>query len=100
MKRGYEIESIEHAIGAIRNHSPRLHLYSQIMVGFPGETHEDFDAILSLLHELELNAIEVRNFIQRRGIVAASMPDQISYKTSLKRACKICKAFRQALRMG
>jgi len=100
MRRGYQVESIKHAVGAIRSHFPQIHLHSQIMVGFPGETDADFDATLSLLQELQLNDIEVYNFTPRRGTVAASMPNRISYKTSLKRAYKICKTFDHALRMG
>lgn len=70
------------------------------MVGFPDETSDDFCATLNLLRELEFDGIEGYNFTPRSGTPAAMMPNQIPFKTSLRRAYEICGTFDQALRMG
>ena len=100
MKRSYNAEEMKHAAMTIKNSFPSVNLHSQVLIGFPGETDDDFCATLNLLKEIEFDGIEVYNFTPRDGTLAATMPNQVPYKTSLKRAYEICKTFDNALRMG
>lgn len=57
---------------------PELDITSDIIVGFPGETYEDFLDTLSLVKEVEYSSLFTFIFSPRNGTPAAEMPDPIS----------------------
>ena len=57
---------------------PELDITSDIIVGFPGETYEDFLDTLSLIKEVEYSSLFTFIFSPRNGTPAATMPDPIS----------------------
>ena len=58
MRRGYRIEDYKEAILTLRREFPRLKIRTQIMVGFPGETEEEFQDTLRLLDEVSFDILE------------------------------------------
>jgi len=56
------------------------------MVGFPGETEEDFDATLQLLQSLPLLDLHVFKYSPRPGTPAASFPDQVDERVKNQRS--------------
>jgi tRNA-2-methylthio-N6-dimethylallyladenosine synthase len=100
MNRTYNVEGIKHAIETINTNYPLVNLHTQIMVGFPDETTDDFYDTFNLLKKLRFKEVEVYNFSPRQGTLAAKMPNQVPFKISLKRAYEICSTFDYALRMG
>ena len=85
MKRGYtalEYKSIIRKLRAIR---PDLCLSSDFIVGFPGETGEDFEKTRKLVEELEFDASFVFIYSPRPGTPAADLPDDTPHEVKVKR---------------
>ena len=59
---------------------PDLSLTSDIIVGFPGETYEEFCETLSLIREVEFTSLFTFIFSPRPGTRAAEMEDPVTYK--------------------
>ncbi len=62
---------------AARAHIPDLNLSSDIIVGFPGETEDEFQTSLDYVREIGFSRLHVFTYSQRPGTAAATMPDQI-----------------------
>ena len=60
---------------------PDVKLTSDVIVGFPGETYEDFKETLSLIKEVEFESLFTFIYSPRGGTPAAKMPDPISRET-------------------
>lgn len=71
------------------NEVPGIHLGTDIIVGFPGETDALFEASYKLLSKLPLANIHVFTFSAREGTPAATFPDQISKKVAKGRARRL-----------
>ena len=85
MRRGYRIEDYKEAIYTLRREFPELQIRTQIMVGFPGETEEEFQDTLRLLEEVNFNFVEVYQFQPRPNTEAVTMKDQIPEKVARRR---------------
>ncbi|EEG06904.1 tRNA (N6-isopentenyl adenosine(37)-C2)-methylthiotransferase MiaB [Pseudogulbenkiania ferrooxidans] len=85
MKRGYtalEYKSIIRKLRAIR---PDLCLSSDFIVGFPGETEDDFNATLKLVKDLEFDFSFVFIYSPRPGTPAANLPDDTPHEEKVRR---------------
>ena len=78
MNRKYTRAQYLSLVEQARERMPDLSLTSDIIVGFPGETREDFEDTLSLVKEVGYTALFTFLFSPREGTPAASMPDPIS----------------------
>ncbi len=78
MNRHYGREKYLEEVRLARSLMPDLVLTTDIIVGFPGETREDFDETLSLIEEVHYDAMFTFIFSPREGTPAASMPDPVS----------------------
>ncbi|NLZ38720.1 MAG: tRNA (N6-isopentenyl adenosine(37)-C2)-methylthiotransferase MiaB [Firmicutes bacterium] len=78
MNRGYTREHYLQLVEMIRQHEPDCALTTDIIVGFPGETEEDFAATLDLVDQVSYDAAFTFLYSPRSGTPAAEMPDQIS----------------------
>jgi MiaB/RimO family radical SAM methylthiotransferase len=85
MKRGYKIEDYKKAIRSLKEEFPKLQIRTQIMVGFPSETEDEFQDSLRLLDEIDFDFVEVYQFQPRPNTEAAGMKDQIPAKISRRR---------------
>jgi len=94
MKRGYKIEDYKKAILSLKKEFPKLQIRTQIMVGFPSETEEEFEDSLRLLDEIDYDFVEVYQFQSRPNTKAAGMKDQVPAKISRRR---YHKAYMKAL---
>ncbi|MDR3284974.1 MAG: tRNA (N6-isopentenyl adenosine(37)-C2)-methylthiotransferase MiaB [Treponema sp.] len=77
MNRKYSREQYLDRVRKIRERLPDASLSTDILLGFPGETGEDFDQTLSLLRQVRFEAAFMYYFNPREGTPAASMPGQI-----------------------
>ena len=75
MNRSYTREKYLEEIAAARKWMPDLVLTTDIIVGFPGETDEEFAETLSLCEEVRYDAMFTFIYSKRVGTPAASMPD-------------------------
>ena len=78
MHRGYTRERFIGIIEKLRKVKPDIGLTTDIIVGFPGETEEDFEQTLALCREVEFDNAYLFKYSQRRDTPAAAMPDQIA----------------------
>jgi tRNA-2-methylthio-N6-dimethylallyladenosine synthase len=77
MHRGYTRERFLEIIRKLRAVRPGIGLTSDVIVGFPGETEEDFEQTLSLCREVEFDNAYLFKYSQRKDTPAAAMPNQL-----------------------
>jgi tRNA-2-methylthio-N6-dimethylallyladenosine synthase len=71
MRRGYTVEDYRRLIAGIRDRIPEIALTTDVIVGFPGETEEQFQQTVALLAELRFDAVHVATYSPRPGTFAA-----------------------------
>ncbi|MEI7533831.1 MAG: tRNA (N6-isopentenyl adenosine(37)-C2)-methylthiotransferase MiaB [Verrucomicrobiae bacterium] len=77
MHRGYTREKFLGIIAKLRAAKPGIGITTDIIVGFPGETEEDFEQTLSLCREVQFDNAYIFKYSPRRDTPAADMPDQV-----------------------
>jgi len=77
MHRGYTRERFLTIVEKLRRIKPRIGLTTDIIVGFPGETEDDFLQTLSLVKEVRFDNAFVFKYSRRKDTPAASMPNQV-----------------------
>lgn len=77
MHRGYTRERFLGIIRKLRQARPEIGITTDIIVGFPGETEEDFEQTVSLCREVEFDNAYIFKYSSRRDTPAADMPDQV-----------------------
>lgn len=77
MRRGYTAAEYAARVRSITDHDGACGLGADVMVGFPGETEEDFADTLSLVTTLPFTYLHVFSYSPRRNTPAASMPDSV-----------------------
>ena len=85
MKRGYTALEYKSIIRRMRAVRPDLTLSSDFIVGFPGETDEDFAKLLKMVEELNFDNSFCFIFSARPGTPAANLTDDTPYEVKLKR---------------
>ena len=92
MHRGYTRARFLEIVQKLRRAQPAIGLTTDIIVGFPGETEEDFAETLSLVGEVEFDNAFVFKYSQRRGTPAADLPDQIPAAVIEERHARLLEA--------
>jgi len=77
MRRAYRIEDYRDAILTLKREFPNIQIRTQILVGFPGETEDEFQDTLRLLDEVDFDFVEVYGFQSRPNTEAAGMINQV-----------------------
>jgi threonylcarbamoyladenosine tRNA methylthiotransferase MtaB len=85
MKRRYSVSDYQRAVSLIRAQVPRAAITTDIIVGFPGETDEEFRESYELCRKLGFARIHVFPYSPRPGTEAAGMPDQVSARVKRER---------------
>ena len=80
MHRGYTREKFLSIIKKLRAAKPEIGITTDIIVGFPGETENNFEETLSLAREVQFDNAYIFKYSQRRDTPAADMPDQVPQK--------------------
>ncbi len=78
MNRRYTAEKYLRLIGYARDVMPDIAITSDIIVGFPGETEDDFERTIELLERVRFDSLFTFIYSKRRGTKAADMPDAFS----------------------
>ncbi len=86
MGRPYTADFYVDLVARLRKAVPALSLSTDVIVGFPGETEEDFQATLSLTRACRFSKIHVFPYSLRKGTPAASRTDQVSPEVKERRA--------------
>ena len=77
MNRGYTADRYREIIASAREIVPDIEIASDFIVGFPGETDEDFEATVSLVRECRFNQSFIFKYSPRERTKAAEMPDDV-----------------------
>ena len=77
MNRGVTREMIEGTINKLRSKIPQVAIRTSVMVGFPGETEEDFAELLDFVKTMNISHLGCFTYSKEEGTVAARMPDQV-----------------------
>ncbi len=85
MKRGYTAMEYKSTIRKLRAVRPDISLSSDFIVGFPGETEEDFGKMMKLIEDVGFDASFSFVFSPRPGTPAANLPDDTPQALKLKR---------------
>jgi len=89
MKRGHTVLEYKKKVRQLRAVRPDLSLSSDFIVGFPGETEEDFAATMRLVEELKFDHSFSFMYSPRPGTPAASLPDQIPLAVKKARLARL-----------
>ncbi|MCI5524135.1 MAG: tRNA (N6-isopentenyl adenosine(37)-C2)-methylthiotransferase MiaB [Spirochaetia bacterium] len=89
MNRKYTRESYLELIGKLKSRIPDLVLSTDIMLGFPGETQEDAEEVLTLMEEVKYESAFMYYYNPREGTPAARMENQIPLEEKKKRLQKV-----------
>jgi tRNA-2-methylthio-N6-dimethylallyladenosine synthase len=86
MKRGYTVDDYRSLVGRIRERVPEVSIATDIIVGFPGETEDQFMGTHRLLQELTLDVAHIATYSPRPNTSAASrLPDDVSNEEKERR---------------
>lgn len=89
MNRVYTVESYRDLVRRIREAVPEVSLTTDLIVGFPGETDEDFNELLDFLREIRFDAAYTFIYSKRSGTPAAKMEDQVPENLKKERLQKL-----------
>ena len=90
MNRHYDREKYLAAVEYAKSVMPELVLTSDVIVGFPGETEEEFEETISLIEKVRYDALFTFIFSPRHGTPAASMEDLTPKEEKNRRFDKLC----------
>lgn len=85
MNRKYDKKYFKEEIEKIRKVRPDISITTDVIVGFPGETEDDFNECVDFIKEINFSKLHVFPYSKRDGTVAAKMKDQIDGKVKKER---------------
>lgn len=89
MHRGYTRKRFLEIIEKLRSVKPEIGLTTDIIVGFPGETDEDFEETVSLVREVQFDNAYLFKYSPRKDTPAASMTDQVPLELREERHARL-----------
>ena len=89
MNRRYTTEEFRDVTKRLRSKFPNAALTTDIIVGFPGETDEEFNTTYEFLKEIAFYKMHIFKYSQRKGTKAAVMPNQVDGKIKEERSKKL-----------
>ena len=91
MNRHYDREKYLEAVNYAKSVMPELVLTSDVIVGFPGETEEEFEETVSLIEQVRYDSLFTFIFSPRTGTPAASMEDPTPKEEKNRRFDRLCE---------
>jgi tRNA-2-methylthio-N6-dimethylallyladenosine synthase len=85
MNRRYTAADYLEKVDYLRRIAPRVHLSSDLIVGFPGETEEDFARTMEMLERVRFDSLFSFKYSPREGTRAADLPDDVPEEVKLRR---------------
>ena len=89
MKRRYTTEEYKTIVDRLRAAIPNVSTTTDVIVGFPGETNEEFDKTYEFLKDIELTHMHIFKYSPRKGTPAATMENQVDPSTKHERSEKL-----------
>ena len=85
MNRKYDVAYFKDKIKKIRSIRPNISITTDVIVGFPNETEDDFNTTVNTIKDIKFTKLHVFPFSVRKGTVAETMDNQIDEKTKKER---------------
>jgi len=85
MNRGYTVEAYLGKMASLRRSCPGIAITSDVIVGFPGESEEDFQQTLGLMREIRFDNLFSFQYSERKGTAAAGMDNPVSDEVKRER---------------
>ena len=98
MKRRYTTEDYEQAVALIREVVSDAAITTDVIVGFPGESEEEFQESYEFCRRIGFARIHVFSYSKRRGTAAATMPDQMPDGVKKERSRQVLALARESAR--
>jgi tRNA-2-methylthio-N6-dimethylallyladenosine synthase len=98
MNRGYTRRDYLAKVAALKDARPGIQITGDIIVGFPGESEEDFALTLHLMEEVAYADLFSFNYSVRPGTRAAELPDELSRQEKQERLARLQEQQRQMTR--
>ena len=95
MNRKYDTARYYQSVELLRRHFDRPGITTDLIVGFPGETEEEFDQTLNFIQKCAFSAMHIFPYSKRPGTPAARMPDQLLNEVKEDRAHRAAAIARQ-----
>lgn len=92
MNRKYNLDYFREKLAKIRTIRPDISISTDIIVGFPGETDEDFISTLDFVRTVEFSKIHVFPYSKRKGTPASSFKEQVDERVKKERAKRLIDA--------
>jgi len=89
MNRKYNVNQYKSIIKEIRNNINNISITTDVMVGFPGETEEDFQQTLNTFKEIEFDDAFTFIYSNRENTIASLMPDQVPLQVKKERLWRL-----------
>ena len=91
MNRRYTTDEFRKIVNILRNNIEEVALTTDVIVGFPGETDEEFEVTYKFLEEIKFSKMHVFKYSPRRGTKAATFPKQVDGKVKDVRSERLIK---------
>lgn len=91
MRRGGTRLSLERLIKRIRSRVPDIAIRTTFITGFPGETEEDFEELMTFIRDVEFDRVGVFTYSDEEGTPAYVLPDKVDARTAKHRRARLMK---------
>lgn len=91
MKRGGTRESLERLISRVRDAVPGIAIRTTFIVGYPGETEEDFEELMAFVRNCEFDNVGVFTYSDEEGTPAYDLADKVDPKIAKQRRARLMK---------
>jgi threonylcarbamoyladenosine tRNA methylthiotransferase MtaB len=89
MNRRYNTEEYRKIVEELRNNIEEVSITTDIIVGFPGESHEEFEKTYEFLEKIKLSKMHIFKYSPRKGTKAAQMKDDVNGTVKEERSNKL-----------
>ncbi|HEU4510687.1 MAG TPA: 30S ribosomal protein S12 methylthiotransferase RimO [Pyrinomonadaceae bacterium] len=91
MKRGGNRKSLERLIERVRGRVPGIAVRTTFITGFPGETENDFEELMSFVKNVEFDRVGVFTYSDEEGTPAFDLPEKVQHRTAARRRTSLMK---------
>jgi len=85
MRRPHDVDQVTALVAKLREAMPDISLRSTFIVGFPGETEQEFEGLLALMRDIAFDKVGVFAYSREEGTAAAGYPNQVPAQTIAER---------------
>jgi threonylcarbamoyladenosine tRNA methylthiotransferase MtaB len=89
MRRGYDTNYVRKLFGQLLSQRPEIAIGSDVITGFPGETHAQFSETVDFIRSLPIAYLHVFSYSDRPGTAAAAMPGKVAPEVTKQRTSKL-----------